>query len=151
MKSLREQAMNYLARREHSRQELLGKLRQKGYEVEEILPVLERLAQDNLQSDDRFTQNFIRARQLAGYGPRRVADELRHRGIAESSFSDYLKRVDWFSVLQEVWQRKYPGEIPKDAKSLGKQQRFLQARGFGIDDIIKLARYGAARDGEYDE
>jgi regulatory protein len=146
MKSLREQAMNYLARREHSRQELLQKLRQKGHETEEILPVLERLSTENLQSDDRFAENFIQARQAAGYGPRRVAEELRQRGIPEALFSNYLNQVDWFSGLRQLWQRKYQGEKPKDAKSLGKQQRFLQSRGFRLDDIIKLTR-----NGEYDE
>lgn len=142
MKSLREQAMNFLARREHSRQELLHKLQQKGYEKEDILPVLERLAQEHLQSDDRFAQNFIQTRQSAGYGPRRVVDELRQRGVAETVFSIYVQEVDWFLVLRKLWERKYQGEIPKDAKSLGKQQRFLQGRGFKMDDIIKLTRHG---------
>lgn len=142
MKSLREQAMNYLARREHSRQELLQKLRQKGYETEEILPVLEKLSEDNLQSDGRFTEHFIQARQSAGYGPRRIADELRQRGIPEPQYADYLKKQDWFSVLRDLWQRKFRGEIPNDAKTLGKQQRFLQSRGFKLDDIIKLTRNG---------
>lgn len=142
MKSLREQAMNYLARREHSRQELLQKLRQKGHKTEEILPVLERLSSENLQSDDRFVENFIEARRSAGYGPRRVADELRQRGIPEAQFSDYLKKMEWFSVLRDLWQRKFRGEVPEDAKTLGKQQRFLQSRGFQLDDIIKLTRNG---------
>jgi regulatory protein len=142
MKSLREQAMNYLARREHSRQELLQKLRQKGHSTEEILPILEKLSDDRLQSDDRFAQHFIQARQSAGYGPRRIIEDLRQRGISESIFSDYLAEIDWFSALKNLCQRKFQGEISKDVKSLAKQQRFLQARGFSIDHIIKLTRKG---------
>ncbi len=142
MKSLREQAMNYLARREHSRQELLQKLRQKGYEKDEILPVLEKLTNDNLQSDDRFAEHFIEARRMAGYGPRRVIVDLRQRGIPEAIYSDYLSRVDWCSALQQLWQRKFRGEKPQDGKTLGKQQRFLLSRGFSINDIIELTRNG---------
>lgn len=144
--SLREQAMNYLARREHSRQELLQKLRQKGHETEVIIPVLEKLAEENLQSDARFAENFIQARQSAGYGPRRVAEELRQRGISENLYSEYFEKINWPLVLELLCQRKFRGEIPKDAKSLSRQQRFLLNRGFSIDDIIRLSRRGGKSD-----
>ena len=61
---LRVAAMNALGRREHSSHELKQKLQQRFKEasLDEIDQVLGRLQSQNLQSDERFTEMFVRSR-----------------------------------------------------------------------------------------
>ena len=54
-KTVRLKAMDYLARREHSRRELALKLARKFPDSDELDRVLDTLAADGLQSDRRFT------------------------------------------------------------------------------------------------
>ena len=61
-RSIREAAMDYLSRREHATHELFQKLLAKGYEADDVSAALERLAEQNLLSDSRFTEAFINQR-----------------------------------------------------------------------------------------
>ena len=49
-----------LAAREHSRAELRQKLCAKGFDGEQVDGLLDRLGDEHLLSDDRFTQAFVR-------------------------------------------------------------------------------------------
>ena len=53
-------AMDLLARREHSRRELISKLKVRGFEGEEVEAYLDRLAEKGLQSDHKFAESYIR-------------------------------------------------------------------------------------------
>jgi regulatory protein len=75
--------MNYLARREHSQEELRLKLSQRGFSERLINEVIGELRDENLQSDARFAEVFTRSRVAKGYGVYRIRQELRQRGIAE--------------------------------------------------------------------
>jgi regulatory protein len=60
---IRKKAMDLLARREHSEQELRQKLKSRGYEFETIDEVVQGLKSDCLLSDERFFQCGCRAAQ----------------------------------------------------------------------------------------
>ena len=76
--------MGLLARREHSARELSHKLKSRDYDEVSIQAVIESLIDEGLQSDDRFAEQFTRSRVEKGYGPIRIRQELRERGIADS-------------------------------------------------------------------
>lgn len=137
--------MRLLARREHSRFELLGKLKAKGWDEAEIHPVLDKLAADKLQDDERFTAAYIRHRSEAGYGPRRIAVELAERGIKliPTSLLDE-NSSQWLELLKQVWQKKF-NHVPSDLKTKAKQINFLLYRGFNlnqVNDFFKGRSYG---------
>jgi regulatory protein len=71
-----------LSHRERSRRELRTRLRAKGFDPETTEAVLDRLAESDLQSDDRFAAEFVssaqRSRGLATFA---IQGELRRRGI----------------------------------------------------------------------
>lgn len=123
-----------LARREHSRAELQRKLISKGWDSEQVRQVLDELAAENLQDDDRFMSAYIRYRSEAGYGPRRIMAELAERGIKEVTpdLTD-ANSPEWLAVLKRAWQKKFNNEFPKDFKTKAKQMRFLIYRGFTPD------------------
>ncbi len=104
---LRLSAMNSLARREHSRGELERKLAAKFPDYRELVPeVLDRLAEQGLQSDERYVASFSRARVSRGQGFARIRNELRQRGIHDSQAEETLQRleVDWFELARRPAQ-----------------------------------------------
>jgi regulatory protein len=139
---VRRVAMDLLARREHSRVELERKLRLRGATAELIEPALDRLAEQGLLSDTRFLQCFVASRARGGHGPVRIREELAQRGLPREAIEQALREVDvdWAEQLQEVWQRKFAGQLPLDARERAKQGRFLAYRGYPLDLISRLLR-----------
>lgn len=139
-KDIRLVAMNLLARREHLRAELDGKLRKRfGSEVE-LAPVLDQLTEDKLLSDERFVEAYIRQRCGKGYGPERIKLALRQKGAAADLVSLALEgcEADWYLLAREVRLKKFGPEFPVDFAEKSRQLRFLQYRGFGGEFIAQL-------------
>lgn len=136
---IRRSAMNLLARREHSVQELSRKLRQRGAEPELIEIELQRLVDEGLLCEQRYLESYIRMRSGAGRGPARIREELSQRGLAREDIEQALAEadIDWQQQLVELWQRRF-GEQPVDRKAYAKQVRFLLYRGFSMDAVQKL-------------
>lgn len=130
-------AMDLLARREHSRRELIDKLKLREFEGQEVEDYLDRLAERGLQSDQRFAESFIRQRSLNGYGPLRIRQELRNKGIEDSAISHHFDSmaIDWYQVAVRAWRKKYNQAPGSDLKLRAKQTRFLQYRGFDFEMI----------------
>jgi regulatory protein len=139
--SLRVRAMRYLARREHSRAELHGKLLPHVQEGEDLAAVLDELEKRNWLSDARAATQWVDAKR-SRFGTQRIAHELRQKGIAENLIAEaipLLKETE-LDAAREVWQKKY-GVLPQDAKETARQVRFLQSRGFSMDMIFKVLRF----------
>jgi regulatory protein len=132
-KSIRWSAMDLLARREHSAKELTNKLLKRYPEgAQEIADCIAALSEDNLQSDSRFCESYVYMRKRKGYGPQRIAAELRDRGVSETMAKEELNNpeYDWFASLGMAWQKKFHGKYPQDLKDKVRQVRFLTYRGF---------------------
>ena len=130
-------AMNLLARREHSRLELVRKLRPRVEDDELLEAVLDKLTEDRLLDDERFCEAFVRMRANGGYGPVRVRAELKEKGVADQLISTYMAEheADWFEQAKQVFEKKFGLAPDTDAKSRAKQQRFLAQRGFSFEQI----------------
>jgi regulatory protein len=130
---IKNKAIELLARREHARGELKTKLLKRFTDSTLIDEVLETLQKANLQSDDRFTEAYITYRQNAGFGPFRIKQELKERGVSKDLISTYLNPNDdtWQQNARDIINRKYTHpftELDYDQKA--KALRFLQSRGF---------------------
>jgi regulatory protein len=136
---IRYKAMDFLARREHSRKELREKLRKRYDDHILIDEVVDTLVLEGLQSDKRYVESFLRQRVAAGYGPLRLRAELRQRGISENEISLGLSELsgDWLALAETAWQKKF-GVAAVDAREKAKQQRFLAYRGFSNETIQEL-------------
>lgn len=132
--ALRRRAMDYLARREHSRYELQCKLREK-FEIPSdalIASVLDRLEADNLLSNTRFAESYVRSRVSRGYGPLYIRHQLRQRQLDSVLIDQVLSfdEQDWTDVLADALAKKI-AEVPeRGSKQWLKLQRFSQSRGF---------------------
>ena len=134
-KSLREMAMDMLARREHSAQEVRQKLLAKEVEADNVEQVVQDLIKDNLISDERFTEAFVNQRINRGSGPLKIRAELRQKGISDAMIAEFINERDdvWRETAAEVRIKKYGATFPSDLKEKARQARFLQSRGFSSE------------------
>ena len=133
--TLRERALRLLARREHSRAELAGKLRTYASPEEDLEALLEDLSRRRLLSDERYAES--RAHALSRkYGAARIAHELRAKGLDKelAEQASGAARATEVDRAREVWLRKFR-VAPKTREERAKQMRFLQSRGFSFDAI----------------
>jgi regulatory protein len=141
LKAGRAYAVRLLARREYSQHEITGRMRNKGYAAEVISKVLAWLNEHDLQSDVRFTQDFIRYRTRVGYGPVWIKSALREKGIADDLVAANISQDSqyWRDCLEQTWEKKFAGAQDLDSqKSIAKQMRFLAARGFYSADVSAM-------------
>ncbi len=106
----------------------------------QIEQLLSQLINDNLLNDERFAESFIRSRQAKGQGPVKIRHELQNRGLTAELIDDYLDDSWelWQETLENVRQKKFGAQLPKDYKEQAKQSRFLYQRGFGPEMIRRL-------------
>jgi len=152
--SIRLSAMNILALREHSVKELRIKLVKKfNDQLLEIEQLLCQLISDNLLSDDRFTEVFVRSRLGQGFGPVKICYELSSKGVDNDIIEKHMNISDdvWQEILHHTWNKKYlnkknstknktnepnrPRHFQEQKQEQVKQSRFLQQRGFSHSQI----------------
>ena len=138
--AVRAKAMELLARREHSRLELRQKLLQRGYPPELIDPVLNRLIEERLLDEARYAEIYACGRADKGYGPLRIARELRERGVPEDRVAAALATLedDWLPNLRELHRKRFKSRVPADAAGRIQQTRVLRQHGFTLDQIKHL-------------
>ena len=134
---IRLSAMGMLAGREYLRSQLATKLENK-FDNSPLIPaVLDQLAAENLQSDHRFIEAFIRSRISRGQGCTRIRLDLKSRGANATLVNELLDEadVDWFELAKTTAQQKFGNTQQVDTKEKAKRMRFLQYRGFSFDQI----------------
>ena len=136
----RNSAMRLLARREHSRAELRGKLVGRGFENDSVEELLQGLEDQDLLSDERFAMSLIARRAETGYGPKRIDLELRNRGVSEELAREALAKVevDWWQQVTDQAVRKFGSDPAQTFPEWARRARYLERRGFG-QDAIRLA------------
>jgi len=141
--TIKDVCLRLLARREHSQKELLTKLKQRGLDTEQAKIVIDELAQENWQSNDRFAESFARQRIGKGYGPVRICYELQQKGAAALDLDKLLDDMGmtWLDVIEQVYLNKYPPSTPITLADWSKRHRFLQQRGFSADLIKQLSQH----------
>jgi regulatory protein len=132
--------MRLLARREHSRAELHGKLVGRGFENDSVKELLQGLETQDLLSDERFAMSLIASRAETGYGPNRIGLELRNRGISEELAREALAKaeVDWERRVTDQVARKFGSDPAETFPEWARRARYLERRGFS-QDAIRLA------------
>ncbi|WP_259641943.1 recombination regulator RecX, partial [Pseudomonas syringae] len=115
-------------------------LRQRGAPPELIDAALDRLVEEGLLSESRYLESFVSYRARSGYGPVRIREELGQRGLQRADIEQALRDcgIDWQEKLYELWQRKFAGALPVDARERAKQGRFLSYRGYPLEMIGRL-------------
>ncbi|HUO44364.1 MAG TPA: recombination regulator RecX [Burkholderiales bacterium] len=137
---LHARALRFLARREHSRLELARKLARYTEDESEIEHLLDEFERKGWLSEQRVVEQVSAVRRRR-FGARRIAHELREKGISEDAINAELPRLKGseLAAAREVWRKKF-GALPTNARDKARQIRFLQGRGFDADVIRRLLK-----------
>lgn len=101
--------LRLLARRAHSRVELLVKLTRRGYESGAIVAAMRRLEESGYLDDQSFARSYVRRRGSAR-GPRVLSSELAARGIDRSQVDaaiDDFGADEQLAVATRIAERLY--------------------------------------------
>ena len=140
-RSLRERALGFLARREHSRAELRRKLLPHAESPEDLDALLEDLIQRKFLSESRFAEARAHAMSRK-FGAARIEHDLRAKGVSEEDAASAAReaRITEFERALEIWRRIF-GAPALDLKERARQARFLLARGFSTEVINRILRH----------
>ncbi len=137
--SLRGRALGYLARREHSRAELLAKLRRHAGPDEDIDALLDDFVARGWLSEQRLVDQVVNHSRR--FGAARVLNDLRRRGVDPVLVGEAARplRQGELAIARDVWRRKF-GSVPEGANERMRQIRFLRNRGFSGATIAQVLK-----------
>ena len=125
-------ALRFLARREHSRDELARKLAPYAESPEILEGLLRELESKKQLSNERFAE--ARARSLSRkYGARHIRQDLKSRGVSDEIVSN-VSSANELERARAILKRKYHAPV-SSREEHARRARFLQSRGFSYDTI----------------
>ena len=142
---IRNKMLSFLARREHSAEELRRKLKQSSSisKTADFSDLLERclleMQEKGFQSDDRFARQYVESKLAnKSHGPLKILAELFNRGIPREQANLVLNELG----DQEIWLKKSIEcleKIQKKGSSLSPQvlSQKLYQQGFTWETIEK--------------
>lgn len=144
-----ESLLRLLGRREHSQFELRQKLRQRGFPNDIIQALLVKAESNGWQSDERYTEIWLRQQLATGNGPLKIKAKAASKGIGSELLDHALMQAepDWVAIGFEQLCKRF-GEAPAAQRSeREKRMRYLQGRGFNFDHVKQiLAQQNASDD-----
>ena len=140
--TLRETALNLLARKPQSRRELERKLAEWGSEPQEAEAICERLEELGYLNDAAYAAQVVEHYSAKGFGERKLRDELYRRGVPRDLWEEALEQVgDSSQAIDDFVRRKLRGERP-DRAALKRVSDALARRGYSWGEISQaLSRY----------
>ncbi|MCG2607394.1 recombination regulator RecX [Acinetobacter sp. SM34] len=134
---LRSYAFAVLTRKEYSKADLVEKLALYAMDRDEVIKLVDELATENYQSDQRVAEMLLSSQKRKGKGPNRIKLALKNKKIDTELIQEELKETDWNEQAYQLKVKKFGKTVERDPKLKAKQIRFLQYRGFDLDAIFK--------------
>ena len=144
-----DKAVRALSMRPHSESEIVDKLTRQRFDEHTIADVMQRLAEHRLTDDVAFAEQWTKARARRGVGPRKIAWELREKGIDTDMAEEALAGIDARETLASA--TALASKYLKRGDDKAKQRAYgaLVRRGFAYD-MAKKALELAAGDSSTD-
>ena len=143
---LKDRALSLLTARPLSRKELIDRLIERAdateKEAEAVADELERLG---LLNDRTYAETLVRHYSAKGYGPYRLREELRRRGVPRAYWDEALDNLDDpAEAIDALLRQKLRGRTA-DRKELKRASDYLARKGYSWNDIsAALRRYDNA-------
>jgi regulatory protein len=139
-------ALGFLASRARSEAEIAGYLIGKGIAPAAAGQILEKLRALGYADDRSFARDWACARaQSRGYGPQRITQELRAKGISESLIAEAVGAAFGGGreghQARELLHKRFDRAALRDPKTVRRAAAFLQRRGYNetvISEILEL-------------
>ena len=133
-------ALDLVSRREHSRHELMQKLKKRFPETIPIIEeALDKLVLNNILDDERFVEMYLNARARKGFGPKKIEMELYSKKVDSMLIGHAIEAYEgWTENAENELKKKFKGIQPTDYQSKMKQKQFLFNRGFSTQIIERI-------------
>lgn len=145
-KSALNSALRILTRRDHSRYELVRKLKLRGYSRQDIDHAVSACEEYGYIDDLRTAKVYIRQLKRKGYGKKRIQLELKKKGLrgdrVQSILAESVSEADESEAAQRIVKKNLKRfERERDLKKRrDKIYRFLQTRGFSREVITNTLK-----------
>ena len=141
-----ECALRFLGYRPRSEAEVHNHLINRGYSAAAAAGTLEKLRSLSYLDDENFARNWVAFKFVTrGYGPRRIEQELRSKGIREALIRDALRETCAPECeadrARSLLDKKFASQKLVDPKVVRRAVGFLQRRGYSSRVISALLKY----------
>lgn len=143
--------MRYLSYRPRSETEVRSYLRRLGCSPNAIETAIAKLCSLNYLNDESFARTWALSKaQNRGFGPRRIEQELRTKGIDQPLVRDVVRETfaeeDEQALARRLLAKRFTGKDLKDARVLRRAAALLQRRGYSAKTIFDLLKYSIDED-----
>ena len=148
--SAKAAAANMIGSRALSKKELTKRLIQKGNDEDDAQAAVDWLEDIGAVDDAGYAAALVRHYGGKGYGPARVKEELRRRGVDRELWDEALEEMpEAAEILDQLIQKKCKGNL-SDPREKKRVSDALMRRGFGWGDVkAAMGRYAEMmEDGE---
>ncbi|MYK39759.1 MAG: RecX family transcriptional regulator, partial [Gemmatimonadetes bacterium] len=90
LQKAKDAAYRYLSYRARSVAEVRDKLKEKEFAAEIVAEVIADLQRQQLLDDREFARRWVEARLPRAYGARKLAQDLRHKGVATGVIDEVI-------------------------------------------------------------
>ena len=139
-------ALRLLTRRDHSKYELVQKLKQRAFADDAIEKVILECERLDYLNDGRTAKVFTDQLLRKGYGAKRIRAELKRKGLAGRCIDDILKTMLSEAGEQENAERVLLRNIKRFDREDERQKRkakifrFLYSKGFSLEVISEVMK-----------
>ena len=140
-----ECALRFLGYRPRSAAEVHNHLISRGYSLAAAAGTLEKLHSLSYLNDENFARNWAASKLSKGYGPKKIEQELRSKGIREALIRDVLRETfdagDEAERARLLLKKRFNTQTLTDPKMLRRAAGFLQRRGYSSEVVFDLLKY----------
>ena len=142
--NLRNSALNLLSFRMRSLSELKRRLLKKGYDIQDIEPLLEEFDAKNILNDSEFALAFSRDKiRSRGIGPSILRVELSNHHLSQNLVEDTINRMyTEFPIDTLLGNHLKKKKILRNSQLQEREKNrivnFLKRKGFSWDDISRV-------------
>lgn len=140
--SARAAAANIIGSRALSKKELTERLVKKGNDASDAQAAADWLEDIGAVNDAEYAAALVRHYGGRGYGPARVREELRRRGVDRALWEEAMAEMpEAAEILDRLIQKKCRGEL-SDPRERKRVSDALLRRGFGWGEVkAAMGRY----------
>lgn len=97
-----------------------------------------------LIDENRLADAYVAERLRKGFGPLRIRQELRGKGLPDEQIAPHLRlaQPDLLGLLAVAHDKRFGPVAAADARERARRGRFLEYRGFPTDLITRFLHGG---------
>jgi len=136
-----DKAVNLLAFKDRTKQEIINRLKEKGYSADDIDDAVEKLSYYGYLNDQNYTISYIKD-NASKKGKKLITSELSQKGIDKNIIEIACQdvEIDEISSIESMLVRRFADVDYKDEKAYRKVVNYFLRRGFNYDDIRKTIK-----------